>query len=324
MKKRLLLSVLTCGLLFGMGTLQASTDTKTLMEQQVTQHTQEQQQTPKEVLSGIQATFNAVHLIETDQIDEAKKLLQKATDDFETALKANPNLDIVPLEERLIAYRYAGSSADIQKTLDVSVKLIKKHDTQAAIALLSPLKDELDINVVAIPMKLYPASTKTAAQALEKGDKMAALSALSVGFGTLLNSQIILPTPLLVAEDLVIEASMLDKSKKEEAKALLAGAKEELKRAELLGYTKKHAPEYVQLNDSIEKIEKEIKGKNKVVKLYEKLKAEFKKLLHDTRTDKVSVTNPAEKKVEQFQRQEAQKALKETQTFRHEAQQDAK
>ncbi len=324
MTKKLLLSVLTYGLLFGITGLQAKSDTKTLMEQQINKHSQEQKQAPQEILEGIQATFNAVHLIEINKIDEAKKLLQKANNDFEKALKNNPELDLVPLEERLIAYSYMGSSADIKRVLDLGVKLLKDHDTQTAVAVLSPLKDELDINVVAIPMKLYPASTKTALQALNKGDDRAALSALSVGFGTLVKSQIIIPTPLIVAEELVGEASMLDKSQKDEAKALLSSAKEELKRAQLLGYTKKHNTDYKLLNNSIEKIEQEIKGKNSVIKLYEEIKEDFKKLLHRTRMEPVSVNNPAEKRVEEFQNLEAKKALQEKAVFKNEAHQDEK
>ena len=52
---------------------------------------------------------------------------------------------------------------------------------------------------------------------------------------------------------------------------LKANLKEELKRAELLGYTKKHEENYKLLNSEIEKIEKEIKGENKIEKLYEQL-----------------------------------------------------
>jgi len=324
MKKRFLLSALTCGLLLGATGLQAKTATKTLMEHQIKKHTQETKKAPKKVIEGIQATFKSVHLIETGKLDEAKKLLEKANDDFEKALKADATLDLVPLEESLIVYNFVGTSKTIKEVLELSIKLIKDHDTQAAIALLSPLKDELDITVVAIPMKLYPASTKTALEALNKGDKKAALSALAVGFGTLVSSQIILPTPLLVAQDLIVEASKLDKSKKEEAKKLLNAAKEELNRAELLGYTKKHDAAYKLLNDGIDNIEKEIKGKNMVVKLYDKLKEDFKKIIHDTRMEKVKVKNPAEAKVQQYQKNETQKALKESEVFKKEAAEDEK
>jgi len=141
-------------------------------------------------------------------------------------------------------------------------------------------------------MKLYPASTKAALDALNKGDKKAALTALAEGFGTLVRSQIVIPTPLLTAEDLIIEASQLDKRKKDDAQKLLNTAKEELKRATLLGYTKKHDPEYRLLNDGIEKVQKEIKGEKKVEKLYDAVKEDFKKIIHHTRITKVQIKDP--------------------------------
>ncbi len=324
MKRSILLSAAVCGLILSSSAIQAKTETKTMMEQQVKKHTQEQMKAPKEVAEGIQNTFKSVRLIETGKLDEAKKLLQKANEDFSKALKNNPALGLIPLEERLVAYNFVGSSVTIQKLLKLSTQLIGSHDTQAAIALLSPLKDELDINMVSAPMKLYPSFAKHALEALSKGDKKTALEALKVGFGTLVQTQIILPTSLLAAQDLILEASMLDKSKKEDARKLLEAAKEELKRAELLGYTKRHDAAYRSLTKSIEKIEKEIKGKNKVVKLYETLKEDFKHLIHDTRTDKVKVKNLAEKKVQAYQKEETKKAVKESKTFKKEAQQDKK
>jgi len=254
-----------------------------MMQTQVQKHQKEQVQTPKEVTEAIRDTFVALHAIEQNKLDEAKKALKAADEKFSAVLKKHPEFDLLPLEETLTAYTYPGSSKDIEAALKVSIELIKAHDTQVARALMMTLKDELDINIVSIPMKLYPASTKEALKALEKGDKKAALEALALGFGTLVNTQIIIPTPLLAAQDLVIDASKLDKSKKEEAQKLLSLAKEELKRAELLGYTKKHDAAYKLISEDIEKIEKEIKGKNIVEKLYEKLLGDFKKLINDTR-----------------------------------------
>jgi len=297
MKKTLLLSALTCGLLLGTTAIQAKTPTKALMEQQINKHTNEQQKAPKEVVEGIQATFNAAHLIQEGKVDEAQKLLKTASNNFEKALKADPKLDLIPLEESLTAYSFTESSDTIKARLDLSRQLIKANDTQAAIEMLSPLKDELDIRVVALPMKLYPASAKAALDALNKGDAKAALTALAEGFGTLVTSQIVMPTPLLTAQDLIMEASQLDKSKKEDAQKLLSAAKEELKRATLLGYTKKHDPEYKLLNDGIEKIQKEIKGENKVEKLYDTVKTDLEKIIHNTRITKVKIKKPSQAKI---------------------------
>jgi len=295
MKKTLLLSTLTCGLLLGTTAIQAKTPTKALMEDQINQHVKEQKKAPKEVAKGIQATFKSVQLIEANKLKEAEALLQKANDNFDKALKADPKLDLLPLEESLTAYSFTGSSKTIKARLDLTKQLIEAHDTQTAIAMIIPLKDELDINVVSLPMSLYPVSTKAALDAVKKGDKKAALTALKEGFGALVYGSIIIPTPLLAAQDLIIEASQLEKSKKEDAQKLLSAAKEELKRAELLGYTTKHTEAYKALDRSIEKIQKEIKGENKVEKLYDIAKKDLEKIIHNARITKVKMKNPSQR-----------------------------
>jgi len=291
MNRKSLLSVLACAAVLGTTGLQAKTDTKTMMETQIQKHTQEQKKAPKEVAEAIQNTFMALQAIEKNDLKNAEKLLSEADKKFTEALQKDPSLDLLPLEETLMAYSYTGSSADIQAALDLSVQLIKAHDTQVARSLMMTLKDELDINIVSIPMKIYPIATKKALEAVKKGDKKGALVALAEGFGMLVNTQIIIPTPLLAAQDLAIAASKLDKSKKEEAQKLLAAAQEELKRAELLGYTKKHDAAYKLIKEDIEKVQKEIKGKNVVEKLYEKLVNDFKKLVGDTRHEQHKVQN---------------------------------
>jgi len=324
MKKNILLSVLACGLLLSTSSLQAKTGKQTLIQTAAQKHNKDLQVTPKIVMEGLQATFKAVNAIQANKIDEAKKYLALATEDFNKALKADPKLDLLPVDEKIAAYIYDAPVKVIKDALDLSVQLIKDHDTQVARETLEPMRDELDINIVSIPMKLYPASTKKALEALNKNDKKAALDALAGGFGMLVSTKIVIPLPLLAAHDLVIEASKLDKKKKDEALKLLEAAKEELKRAELLGYTKKHEPAYKLLNEDIEKVEKEIKGENKVEKFYETLKKDFEDFIGKIHVEKVKAKNPAEAKVNAYEQKEEKQAKKEANVFEQEAKSDEK
>jgi hypothetical protein len=289
MKKNILLSTLAATLLLTT-TINAQTDSKVLIDNQIKKHTQEQKQLPKDIVLAIQDTFKALHAIEKNNIDTAKNLLKDADSKFTAVLKKDPTLDLIPLEEKVVRFSFLGDSKEIKKALKLTKELIDNYDIKVAQGVLNSLKDEVDINIVSIPMKLYPTVTKTALKALEKGDKKGALMALADGFSMLVNTQIIIPTPLLVAQDLVVEASQMDKSKKDEVQKLLTLAKEELNRAKLLGYTKLHTKAYQVINDDIEKLEKEIKGKNIVEKLYEKIINDFKKLVGDTRNDEQKVS----------------------------------
>ncbi|BAF72236.1 YfdX family protein [Sulfurovum sp. NBC37-1] len=324
MKKRFLLSALTCGLLLGATGLQAKTDKKELVNNVMQQEVKNHKQAPKEIVAGMQNTFAALQAMQAGKKEDAKKALESATKSFDAALKADPSLDIIPIDERFQAFAFMGTSDVIDARLKLAQQLLKAHDTQAATAVLTPLKDELDISVISIPMKIYPVATKKALDELNKGNDKAAFAAIAEAMNSLVVVKAIIPTPLLTAQDLITDASKLDKSKKDEAQKLLAAAKEELKRAELLGYVSRHEAAYKLLNDDIEKIQKEIKGKNMVEKLYDTLKNDFKKIIANTKISKETPEQAAEQKVNVFEKKEAQKAVKVKEEFKQEAQKDEK
>jgi len=327
MKRKLLLSTLTSLLLLGTTVLQAKTDKKELVQKEAQAQIKNHKQAPKEIVEGLQSTYMAMTALQQNKKEEAVKLLEKADKNFDTALKADPYLKLIPIDERLQAYAFMGSSDVIDARLKLAVQLLKAHETQDASDILLPLKDELDITTVSIPMDLYPVSVKTALEALKKDDIKTAAITINTAMNSLVSFKVIIPTPILVAQDLIAEASKLDKSKKEDATKLLDAAKEELKRAELLGYTSKHAADYKALNESIEKIQKEIKGENEVVKLYEKLKNEFitsLKHIHISKAKMTSLEETAENKVNAYEKAEAQKALKEKTQFIEDAKADEK
>ena len=148
--KRVIISAVTCALLFGATALQAKTDKKTLVRNEMAAQAKNHKVAPKEIILGMQNTFKALQDLHMNKKDDAKKDLKTALASFDKALKDNPKLDLIPVDERLQAFEFIGTSKDIQKALDLGQKLLKEHDTQAAIDLISPLKDELDITTMAI------------------------------------------------------------------------------------------------------------------------------------------------------------------------------
>jgi len=226
---------------------------------------------------------------------------------------------MVPIAKEIEVREFLGDVALIKRVLKDSVELIKAYDTQAARAMLLPLQDEMRIRTQFIPMDLYPVATKKAAEALEKNNVAGAVAILAASLNTLAVEEVVIPIPLLVAQDLVIAASKIDKSNKKEALALLEAAKLELEKAVLLGYTKKHSPEYKGLKDEIEAIKKEIKGKNEVEKLYEHILNSFKKLIDEVRGDK-----KAKAEVAKYQQEQLQNAIKKSEEFQKEAKEHLK
>ncbi len=323
--KKLFLSAAAVAVIFS-GALQANTDRKDLVKNEMAYQAKQHKVAPKEVILGLQNSYKAIASLQANKVDDAKKELKTAMDNFNKALKANPKLDFIPVDERMQAFAFLGTPDDIKKALNLGQKLLKEHDTQRAIDLISPLKDELDLYIVSIPMKIYPATIQKALDALNKGDKAGAYKLLASAMNSMVITKTVIPTPLLVAQDFVLSASKLDKKKKEEATKLLEAAKYALVRAELLGYTKLFPKEYANLTSSINAIEKEIKGKNEVKKLYDKLKGDFDSLINKVRGSKVKMKEHQEavKKVQTFEQKENQKAVKEKSEFQKEALQGEK
>jgi len=285
-------------------------------------HKQNFKQAPKDIVSALNQTVFAIAAIKKDDITAAKDALKKATSSFDAALKEDPNLKLVPVANEITINALGADISTIKRRIKTTISLLKDHDTQAAREILLPLQDEMVINTEFIPMDLYPVATKKAAAALEKGDKEKAAGILISALHLMVSDTVVIPLPLLMAQDLVTAASKLDKSKKKEASAFLKMAQEELEKAVLLGYTKKHASSYKAIEKEIKAIQKEIKGKNAVEKLYEHIKESFKKLLGETRKD--VTRNNAQERVNAFEQKEYEKALKEKTLFKEEAKQDSR
>ncbi|NPA73449.1 MAG: YfdX family protein [Epsilonproteobacteria bacterium] len=239
-----------------------------------------------DIQKGLNDTLKAIDALHKNDVKTAKKALEEANKYFEKALKADPSLRLVPIENEIVAFQYQGGPKEIKAAVDIAKGLLDKNEVQFARETLVPLRDEIDITTHYIPMDLYPQSTKIATKLLEKGKTREALQELILGLSTIVGDQVVIPIPLLAAQDLVKAASKLDKKRKKDALALLDQAKVELEKAVLLGYTTAHSQEYKNLTKMINGIEKEIKGENHVEKLYENIKAKFKSLLGKTRHER--------------------------------------
>jgi hypothetical protein len=291
MNKKLLISSIVALLLLGSTANAKSTTEKATIAQStkssIKKENQKQEktvnETPKEIGNGFNQTLEAINALKEKNLKKAKKLLKSATENFSIALKTDPKLDIVPFAQEINVHEFLGNSAMVKKALTLANTLILNYDTQSARAVMMPLQDEMIVTTDAIPMKLYPIATENALKALEDGKQKEALDILELSLNTIVSKVVLVPLPLLVAEDLVITASTLDKVKKEDALGLLNLAQDELKKAVFLGYTKKYTSVYKDLDEEIDALKKEIKGKNVVEKLYDKLKESFNSLIGQSR-----------------------------------------
>ena len=284
--------------------------------------------TSKEISSALSNTFKALTALKYGKDKEAVKLLKQSDKKFDEILKKNPNLKLIPVENRVEVFAFEGDVKDIKIALNSAVTLLKHHKTQLARDILVPLKDEMDITTMYLPMDAYPAFIKTAIKQLEQKDTKGAIVTLIDGFNTLVGQKVVIPTSLLMAQDLIEDASKLDKNKKDEATKLLTLANNELKKAVYLGYVDENSKVYKNLEKSIANIKKEIKGKNEVEKLYDKLKDSFTTFMKKFRNDKEKVSSKAhqsaEEQVQSYEKKQMQLAIKKASEFKKEVQEDLK
>ncbi len=288
MKKELIASVTIASLMLGAPALQAANDTSKAnsVKKEVNFQNKNFKVASQNIQKGLSDTLDAIDALKKKNIKIAQKNLQEATKYFNKALKIDPKLSLVPIEESVVVYQYNGSPKNIQDALKIAKNMLDKNNLQFVRDILAPLKDEIDITTHYIPMDMYPNTTKIAAKLLAKGKTKKALMELNLGLSTIVGDQVIIPIPLLVSQDLVTYASKINKTKKKEASKLLTKANIELEKAVLLGYASKHSAEYTSLKNKISAIQKEIKGKNAVEKLYEDIKKDFKSLVHKIRGER--------------------------------------
>ena len=251
---------------------------KKVVNQVALQHKHSLKKVPKEITEALKQSVIALRALHQNNTKSAREALQKATKLFDTALKQNSKLALVPIADETKIYDFTGDAKKLKHILKTVKDLLNDNDTQAAREMILPLQDEMQMRTEYLPMGMYPIATKAALKELKNGKSENAFKTLATALNGVVIQTVTIPIPLITAQDLVMEASSVDKSHKKEATKLLTKAGDELEKAVLLGYTKKHESDYKMLQKEIKNIQTEINGENKVVKLYDKVKGDFKSL----------------------------------------------
>lgn len=178
---------------------------------------------------------------------------------------------MLPIDSEVVAVEYTGDLKSIKESLELVKDLLDKNKVQDARRILDTLQSEIDIITINLPLASYPQALKLAAKYLNEGKIEEAEDVLDMALNTLVKEITVIPIPILKAQALVDAASKIAKKDKNQAIKHLEEAKRQLKIAEALGYTSTSDTTYKMLYDAIEKLEKEIKGKNRSEKLFENL-----------------------------------------------------
>ena len=278
MHKKILGSILAASLLFSSA---YATSSKTISKDaiKVAKHdakSDSQSHIVKEAVEAVMLTQKVLVDIAHKDKKSAIKDIEKAIGKLEVILAKKDAPLMLPIDASITAVEFTADSSTIKAGLKSVMNLLRVGKVQEARELLNTFQSEIDITTVNLPLASYPKALKLAASYLHDGKLSQAKDVLEMALGTLVTTKVVIPIPLITAEALIHDAQKIAKKDKKQALKHLELAKEELKKAELLGYTSESDITYKVLEKAIEKVEKEIKGKNKAEKLFEELLEKLK------------------------------------------------
>ncbi len=255
----------------------------------------------EEAVNAINLVGEVVDLLDKKDKEKALETIKKAIGELEVLIARDPNLQVVPVDVKEQIIDFPGTVDDIEVAKTEVVALIKAGEVQVARDIMLNLASELDIYVTALPIGTYPVALKAIIPLIEQEKFEEAKKLLIEALETLVVEKIVIPLPILRAEQAIIRANELankENPNKDELKELLAYAKEQLELAEALGYGKKEI-DYKDIYEEIKKLE-EILGSDKSTEdIFKTLKEKLSNIMAKFNQPKAPTNMPtAEKKEE--------------------------
>ncbi|BCD68651.1 YfdX family protein [Nitratiruptor sp. YY09-18] len=231
-----------------------------------------------EAVDAVNLVVDVIEHLKNKKKDEALTTIEKALGKLELLVARDPNLQLVPVNVQEQIIDFPGTIDDVAAAKNEVVSLIEAGEVQKARDIMLNLASELDIIITALPIGTYPIAIKAIVPLIEEEKYDEAIALLAKALETLVLEKIIIPLPILRAEQAINRASELTKNKedakKEELKELTAYAKEQLLLAQALGYGRVEE-DYKDLLAEIEKIEKILESEESTKDIFETLKAKL-------------------------------------------------
>ncbi len=217
-----------------------------------------------EAVAAVTETKTALKALEEKKTKDALAALERATGKLNIVLAREPKLSLAPVEVEVIAHDIYTTVDAIKKARKQAEDYLEDGQVQKARMLLRDLASELNISVVSLPLKTYPAAIAAVTPLIDQGKIEDAKLALEAALNTLVITDHIIALPILRADMKLAKADALAQKEgrsEEDNKnlsKLLNEAREQLKFAEALGYgTKK---DHKMLYSEIDSIESKTKG----------------------------------------------------------------
>ncbi len=231
-----------------------------------------------EALGVISETQNLLSKIKEGKTDEAIKKGKDLIGNLEVLLAKDPSLALIPVE---VSSKKEELVADID-IVKANIKLVKEAinngEYRIASDFLKNLRSEMIISSYFIPTATYPEAIKAAIIMLEDGKKEEAKTTLINVLNSIVIQEVVIPLPVLNAEEMIKEAAKIDAKNHENAEKtlnLLRNADYQLKLAEELGYGKKDKT-FKELSTAIKVLKKSVERKEDSKTKFDSLKDKVK------------------------------------------------
>jgi len=235
----------------------------------------------KEAVEAINLVSEVVESLDKKDKQKAIETIEKALGKLEVLVARDPNLQVVPVDVKEQVIDFPGTVDDVEAAKTEVVALIKSGEVQLARDIMLNLASELDIYVTALPIGTYPVVLKAIIPLIEQEKYEDAKKLIIEALETLVIEKIVIPLPILRAEQSIVRANELankENPNKDELKELLAYAKEQLQLAEALGYGKVEI-DYKDLYEEIEKLEKILSSDESTEDIFKTLKEKLSSIM---------------------------------------------
>ncbi len=235
----------------------------------------------QEAVEAINLVTSVIEALDNKDKNKAIETIEKALGKLEVLVARDPNLQVVPVDVKEQVIDFPGTVDDVEAAKTEIVALIKAGEVQLARDIMLNLASELDIYVTALPIGTYPVVLKAIIPLIEQEKFEEAKKLIIEALETLVIEKIVIPLPILRAEQAIIRANELankENPNKDELKELLAYAKEQLQLAEALGYGKVEI-DYKDLYEEIEKLEKILASDESTEDIFKTLKEKLSSIM---------------------------------------------
>jgi len=233
------------------------------------------QKVSNEAVEVVNMVVGVVEQLKARDKESALKTIEDVLGKLEVLIAKDPSKELIPVDVKRQVIDFPGTLADVLYTKDVIVDLVKNDELQKARDIMLQLASELDIYVTVLPVVTYPTALKAIVPLIEQEKFDEAMALIVKVIETLVIEKIVIPLPVLRAEQTIIKASELTKDRedanRDELKELIAYAREQLELAQALGYGRVDE-DYKGLLSEVEKIETILEGEDSTKDIFETLK----------------------------------------------------